>query len=138
MAMGRKLNNSAKKNDKNQISSYVISRHKWLPSTEIWGPLDEYSGRRSCARNQVTWYNLEQSDWFGINYHIVILVYRDNSPFNKLKRATAYFHYNTLACLNLTELPEWKCPFYNKTAYKLSPITSLLKISNKRTCLPPT
>ena len=77
MAMGRKLNNSARKNDKNQISSYVISRPKWQPSTEIWGPLDEYPGRRSCARNQVTWYNLEQSDWFGINYHIGILVYRD-------------------------------------------------------------
>ena len=75
MAMGRKLNNSARKNDKHQISSYVISRPKWLPSTEIWGPLDEYPGRRSCARNQVTWYNLEQFDWVGINYHIGILVY---------------------------------------------------------------
>ena len=77
MAMGRKLNNSARKNDKNQILSYVSSRPKWLPSTEIWGPLDEYPGRRSCARNQVTWYNLEQSDWHGINYHIGIVVYRD-------------------------------------------------------------
>ena len=77
MAMGRKLNNSARNNDKNQISSYVISRPKWLPSTEIWGPLDEYPGRRSCARNHVTCYNLEHSDWFGINYHIGILVYRD-------------------------------------------------------------
>ena len=77
MAMGRKLNNSARKNDKNQISSYVISRPKWIPSTEIWGPLDEYPGRRSCACNQVTWYKFEQSDWFGINYHIGILVYID-------------------------------------------------------------
>ena len=83
MAMGRKLNNSARKNDTNQISSYVISRPKWLPSTEIWGPLDEYPGRRSCARNQVTWYNLEQSDWFGINYHIGILVYRDDKALDR-------------------------------------------------------
>ena len=78
MAMGRKLNNSTRKNDKNQISSYVSSRPKWLPTTEISGPWDEYPWRRSCARNQVTRYNLEQSDWFGINYHIGILVYIDD------------------------------------------------------------
>ena len=85
--MGRKLNNSAKKNYKNHISSYVSGRPKWLPSTEIWGPWDKYPGRRSCRRNQVTWYKSEQSDWFGINYHISILVYRDltDSP---LTRAT--------------------------------------------------
>ena len=28
-------------------------------------------------RNRVTWYKSEQSDWFGINYHIGILVYRE-------------------------------------------------------------
>ena len=77
MAMARKSNNSAKKNDKNQISFYVRSRPKWLPLTEIWGPWEECPGKRSCAHNQVTWYNLEQSDWFGINYHIGILVYSD-------------------------------------------------------------
>ena len=77
MAIRGKWNNSATKNDKNQISSYVSSRPKWLPSTEIWGPWDKYPGRRSCRRNQVTWYKSEQSDWFGINYHIGILVYRD-------------------------------------------------------------
>ena len=77
MAIRGKWNNSAKKNDKNQISSYVSSRPKWLPSTEIWGPWDKYPGRRSCRRNQVTWYKSEQSDWFGINYHIGILVYRN-------------------------------------------------------------
>ena len=43
------------------------------------GSWDEYPGRRSCARNHVTWYNLEQSDWFGINYHIGILVYSDST-----------------------------------------------------------
>ena len=75
--MGRKLNNSAKKTYKNHISSYVSDRPKWLPSTDIWGPWDKYPGRRSCRRNQVTWYKSEQSDWFGINYHIGILVYRD-------------------------------------------------------------
>ena len=77
MAIRGKWNNSAKKNDKNQISCYVSSRPKWLPSTEIWGPWDKYPGRRSCRRNQVTWYKSEQSDWFGINHHIGILVYRD-------------------------------------------------------------
>ena len=75
--MGKKLNNSAKKTYKNQISSYVSDRPKWLPSTDIWGPWDKYPGRRSCRWNQVTWYKSEQSDWFGINYHIGILVYRD-------------------------------------------------------------
>ena len=75
--MGRKLNNSAKKNYKNDISSYVSGRPTWLPSTEIWGAWDKYPGRRSCRRNQVTWYKSEQSDWFGINYHIGILVYRE-------------------------------------------------------------
>ena len=61
------------------MSSYVSGRPKWLPSTEIWGPWDKYPGRRSCRRNQVTWYKSEQSDWFGINYHIGILVYRDKN-----------------------------------------------------------
>ena len=75
--MGRKLNNSAKKNYKNHISSYVSGRPKWLHSTEILGPWDKYLRRRSCRQNQVTWYKSEQSDWFGINYHIGILVYRD-------------------------------------------------------------
>ena len=28
-------------------------------------------------RNRVMWYKSERSDWFGINYHIDILVYRD-------------------------------------------------------------
>ena len=42
-----------------------------------WGPWNKYPGRRSCARYQVTWYKFEQSDWFGINYHIGILVYSD-------------------------------------------------------------
>ena len=92
MAMGRKLNNSARKYAKNQISSYVSSRPKWLPSTEIWGPLDEYLGRRSCARNQVTWYNLEQSDWLGINYHIGILVYRE-----ELKKVKEWLDVNKLS-----------------------------------------
>ena len=91
MAMGRKLNNSAKKNDKNHISSYVSSRPKWLPLTEIWGPWNEYPGRRSCARNQVTWYKLEQSDWFGIHYHIGILVYRDSGL---LEKTNGYSFYN--------------------------------------------
>ena len=77
MAIRGKWNNSATKNDRNQISSYVSSRSKWPPLTEIWGPWDECPGRRSCARYQVTWYNFEQYDWFGINYHIGILVYRD-------------------------------------------------------------
>ena len=84
MAMGRKLNNSARKNDKNHISSYVSSRPNWPPLTEIWGPWNEYPGRRSCARNQVTLYNFEQSDWFGINYHIGILVYRDKIKIDPL------------------------------------------------------
>ena len=80
MAIRGKWNNPAKKNDKNQISSYVSSRPKWPPSTEMWGPWNKYPGRRSCVRYQVTWYNFEQSDWFGINYHIGILVYSDRLP----------------------------------------------------------
>ena len=61
------MNNLAKNNDKNHISSYASSRSKCLSLTKILGPWNEYPRRRSCARNQVTWYNLEQSDWFGIN-----------------------------------------------------------------------
>ena len=30
------------------------------------------------GRKWVTWYKFEQSDWFGINYHIGILVYSDS------------------------------------------------------------
>ena len=31
------------------------------------------------GKKWVTWYKFEQSDWFGINYHIGILVYREDS-----------------------------------------------------------
>ena len=108
MAIRGKWNNSAKKNDKNQISSYVSSRPKWLPSTEIWGPWDKYPGRRSCRRNQVTWYKSEQSDWFGIKYHIGILVYReehwqycptDLNPADIASRCTT--------CTKLVKCPLW-------------------------------
>ena len=51
---------------------------------------------------------------------------------NKLKRALTSSYHNSQAHLNLTKLLAYTYSLYNKTVYKISPITSLLKINNKR------
>ena len=45
------------------------------------------------GKKWVTWYKFEQSDWFGINYHIGILVYRDRKYVENFSRIPKPIYY---------------------------------------------